>query len=195
MTPVVMENTWVRLEPLHASHQGFLRIAADDESVWTYSPQGVGLRPLENFERWWAKSLTWETTRADFPFAVFRRDSGQWVGSTRYLNFAPHDLRVEIGNTWYQANARGSVVNPACKLLMLGHAFEVLKLQRVELKCDARNVQSRNAIVKMGAREEGTLRKHMVLGDGYTRDTVYFSVLAEEWPGVRQRLEARCRDS
>jgi|CXWL01.1.fsa_nt_gi RimJ/RimL family protein N-acetyltransferase len=193
MTPTVLENALVRLEPLAASHAGSLRIAADDESVWTYSPQGVGLKPVEHFERWWQKSLAWETTRADFPFAVFRRDSGQWVGSTRYLNFALHDKRIEIGNTWYQENARGSTVNPATKLLLFAHAFEVLKLQRVELKCDARNVHSRNAIAKLGAVEEGTLRKHMVLGDGFTRDTVYFSVLAEEWPKVRARLEARLR--
>jgi RimJ/RimL family protein N-acetyltransferase len=102
----------------------------------------------------------------------------------------PEHKRAEIGFTWYAQSAQGSEVNPAAKLLLFAHAF-ASGANRVELKCDARNTRSRAAILKLGATQEGILRHHMVMPDGHLRDTVYFSVLAQEWPQVRARLEAR----
>lgn len=98
---------------------------------------------------------------------------------------------MEIGHTWYARDSWGGTVNPSCKYLLFSYAFDTLKFNRVELKCDARNTRSRAAILKLGALEEGTLRKHMVTYDGFIRDTVYFSVVAEEWPRVRAGLESR----
>lgn len=123
-------------------------------------------------------------------FTVRRLADGAIVGSTRYLNVAWRDRRVEIGGTFYAPSARRTSVNTACKRLLLGRAFEELHCLRVELKCDSRNAASRSAILRVGAKEEGLFRQHMVLGDGYVRDTVYFSVIDREWGGVRERLDA-----
>jgi RimJ/RimL family protein N-acetyltransferase len=180
------------LEPLAPGHEAGLRAAGADASVWTYAPEGVNLPPAEHFAKWFARSLGQVGSATVLPFAV-RDGLGALVGSTRYLNYEPAHRRVEIGNTWYMPSARHTRINAACKLLLMKHAFDVLRVDRLELKCDARNVPSRGAIAKLGAKEEGTLRKHMVLGDGFTRDTVYFSVLRAEWPAVEAGLLARVK--
>ena len=123
-------------------------------------------------------------------FAVRRLCDETIVGSTSYLNIAPADARLEIGFTWYAAGARGGAVNPEAKYLLLAHAFAA-GFNRVEFKTDARNARSRAALLKLGATEEGTLRRHMWMPQGYFRDSVYFSILAGEWPAIRDRLEAR----
>jgi N-acetyltransferase len=189
VTPVTLSGHGVTLEPLTPKHEAGLRAAGADASVWTYSPEGKDLTPEQHFAAWFARSLGQVGSATMLPFAVIAGDV--IVGSTRYLNFEPAHRRVEIGNTWYAPSARGSKVNPACKLLLGKHAFEVLRVDRLELKCDARNLASRAAIAKLGAKEEGTLRKHMVLGDGFTRDTVYFSVLRDEWAAVQRGLLKR----
>ena len=117
-------------------------------------------------------------------FAVAR------LGSARFTHIFPAHRRAEIGGTWYAREAQGTAVNPEAKLLLLGHAFAA-GLRRVELVCDARNARSRAAILKLGAREEGRLRAHMVLPDGGRRDSLMFSITDEDWPAVRARLEAR----
>jgi RimJ/RimL family protein N-acetyltransferase len=191
MKPVTLEGPGVRLEPVAVGHEAGLREASADPSVWTYSPEGKDLAPVEHFARWFARALGQVGSATVLPFTVFQGDLV--VGSTRYLNYEPDHRRVEVGNTWYAPSARGTAVNPACKLLLMRHAFEVLRVDRFELKCDARNLASRAAIAKLGAKEEGTLRHHLVLGDGYTRDTVYFSVLRAEWPAVEAGLKARLK--
>lgn len=190
MTPVILSGHGVRLEPLALEHQAGLRAAGDDRSVWTYAPEGRDLAPAEHFERWFRRSLALVGSPEVLPFAVLDAQ-GKVVGSTRYLNAAPEHRRVEIGNTWYAPEARRTRVNPACKLLLMHHAFAVLGVERLELKCDARNKASRGALARLGAKEEGTLRRHLVLGDGFCRDTVYFSVLRGEWPAVEAGLLAR----
>jgi RimJ/RimL family protein N-acetyltransferase len=192
MNPIALEGHGVKLEPLAPGHEVGLRAAGADASVWTFSPEGVGLAPQEHFAKWFARSLGQVGSAAVLPFAV-RDGLGALVGSTRFLNYEPAHRRVEIGNTWYMPSARHTRINPACKLVMMKHAFDVLRVDRLELKCDARNAPSRGAIAKLGAKEEGTLRKHMVLGDGFTRDTVYFSVLRDEWPAVEAGLLARLK--
>lgn len=191
MKPIALEGHGVRLEPLALEHREALAAASAHESVWAFAPEAAGLSPAQHFERWFSRSLGLVGSESVLPFAVRRQSDGALVGSTRYLNAEPAHRRVEVGNTWYTPQARGSFVNPACKLLLLEHAFEVLGVNRFELKCDARNVASRAALKKLGAQEEGTLRRHMVLGDGFIRDTVYFSILREEYPAVRGALFKR----
>jgi RimJ/RimL family protein N-acetyltransferase len=123
-------------------------------------------------------------------FAVRRLADGALVGSTSFLNIVPEHERVEIGSTWYAPEAQATAVNPEAKYLLFGHAFAA-HYNRVELKTDSKNDRSRAAMKKMGATEEGTLRAHMWVPQGYYRDSVYFSVLAAEWPVVRAKLEAR----
>jgi RimJ/RimL family protein N-acetyltransferase len=118
------------------------------------------------------------------------RKDGWLVGSSSYLNIVPADARLEIGFTWYTAEARGGAVNPEAKYLLLENAFAV-HYNRVEFKTDARNARSRAALVKLGAKEEGVLRGHMWMPKGYFRDSVYFSILASEWPEVRAGLQTR----
>jgi RimJ/RimL family protein N-acetyltransferase len=116
---------------------------------------------------------------------------GQIVGTTSYRRYEPANKRIEIGATWYGPGFKGTRVNPACKLLMLEYAFETLVVNRVEFVVDARNERSRRAVVGIGGKEEGILRRHVVCPDGFVRDSVFFSILREEWPAVRANLEAR----
>ena len=184
IAPLVLENRWVRLEPFAENHRAGLAAYAEDADVWRYATQAP-------FEPWFDASLEDLAAGRSLPFAVRRLRDGILVGTSRYLNVALSHLRLEIGNTWYGPDARRSTVNPAAKLLLMGHAFETLKLARVEFKVDARNLASRAAMKKLGAVEEGILRHHVRLPDGFLRDSVYFSVLAGEWPNVRRGLEAR----
>ena len=125
------------------------------------------------------------------PFATVDRKSGRAIGSTRFGNIVPEHKRIEIGWTWISPQFQRSAVNTEAKFLMLRYAFERLGCNRVELKTNSLNMRSRNAILRIGAKEEGTLRSHMINPDGTLRDTVYYSILAPEWPDVRARLEAR----
>lgn len=182
------------LEPLDERHREGLRLAAKDPQIWRWAP--VSKEPLDStalLDLWLDRALDNARAGREIPFAVRRVEDGRLVGSSRYLNIAPEHRRLEIGSTWYAPDVWGTAVNPAAKLLLMTHAFETLDCVRVELKCDARNARSRAAIARLGAKEEGTLRRHMILADGFIRDTVYFSVLAEEWPSVKAGLVERIR--
>jgi RimJ/RimL family protein N-acetyltransferase len=124
-------------------------------------------------------------------FATVERRSGRTVGSTRFMNIDRVNKRVEIGSTWIATAWQRTAVNTEAKYLMLRHAFEVWGCIRVELKTDALNQKSRNAILRIGAKEEGTLRRHLVTSTGRVRDTVYFSILDSEWPEAKGRLESK----
>lgn len=128
---------------------------------------------------------------AIFGFIVMDEGSGAPLGSTCFMDIRPEDKHVEIGLTWYAESARGTKVNPACKFALLEIAFDALGCERVTLKCDSRNQRSRNAISKLGASYEGTLRRHKPTGPGTWRDTSYYSILRDEWPGVKEKLLAR----
>jgi N-acetyltransferase len=175
----------VRLEPLDESHRAGLAAAARDPTLWAWWPRGdMGADFDTHFE--WQKE---ENAAGRWLLhTVFEGDA--IVGQTCYLNFRPEHASVEIGGTWYARGAQGSRVNPACKLMMLGHAF-ISGAERVELKTDALNAASRAAMLKMGATFEGVHRHHMRRVDGTWRDTAWYSVLYEEWPNVRADLEAR----
>ncbi len=126
-------------------------------------------------------------------FATVLASTGEVAGSTCYLDIQPLPRGIEIGGTWLNPAHQRTGINTEAKFLMLSHAFEVLKANRVCLKTDSRNLQSRKAIERIGAKQEGVLRKHMVAADGVLRDSVYFSVIADEWPAVKEKLEALMR--
>jgi RimJ/RimL family protein N-acetyltransferase len=160
---------------------------------------GTGLtrwfpEPLETDEvarRFVPVAMELETKGQALPFALVERQSGRIAGSTRYLNIVPEHRRLEIGYTFVGAAWQRTTINSAAKLLLLAHAFERLGCIRVELKTDARNAQSRAAIARLGAQEEGYFRRHMICADGSLRDTVYLSIVADEWPSIKARLVAR----
>jgi RimJ/RimL family protein N-acetyltransferase len=183
-----LTGRWVRLEPLVEAHRDGLRLAADDERIWQHTlvvARGPG------FDAWFDEALARLRDGRQFPFAVRQLAGGRLVGSTSYLEPSEAHRRVEIGSTWYSPPAWGTAVNPECKLLLLTHAFEVLGVNRVAFVTDARNERSRAAIAKLGAAREGVLRAHMVTQGGRVRDSVSFSIIAAEWPAVRERLAAR----
>lgn len=176
----------VALEPLAEVHRSGMAAAASDPVIWRYLPWDAS---GDGFDRWFDATLA--NSNNDAIWAVRRQSDGAIVGSTRYLNIAAHDLRVEIGGTWYAPETWGGIVNPACKFMLMQRGFETLGLNRIELKTDARNERSQKAIARLGAQREGLFRRHMVMPDGHIRDTVYFSVIREEWPEVKAGLLAR----
>ncbi|HEY7531093.1 MAG TPA: GNAT family N-acetyltransferase [Gemmatimonadota bacterium] len=189
LSPIVLEGAHVRLEPLSLDHLDALCEVGLDPELWRWTVSSVLTRgamasyvgtALEEAERGTA-----------LPFATVERRSGRVVGSTRFANADPSHARVEIGWTWLASPWQHTALNTEAKLLMLGHAFERLGCVRVELKTDALNERSRRAILRLGAREEGILRSHMHAAGGRRRDTVYYSILADEWPAVRAGLEER----
>ena len=189
--PRTLENAFVRLEPHANEHREGLRAAAaGDAALFAYMPADIS---GSAFDRWFDWTSRVNDGAGELAFTVRRKADERIVGSTRYLNVELAHRRVEIGHTWYAREVWGGTVNPSCKFLLMRFAFDELELNRVELKCDARNKRLRAAILKLGTREEGTLRKHMVMPDGFVRDTVYFSVVADEWPAVSGALTRRLK--
>lgn len=183
-----LTGSGVELVPLAEAHRGPLRAAADHPHLWEFTlARGDGA----DFDPWFDAALAERAAGRRVPFAVRRVADGRWVGSTSYLDVALAHRRLEIGSTWYEPAACGTAVNPACKLLLLAHAFDVLGVNRVALVTDALNARSQAAIAKLGATREGVLRAHMVTHAGRIRDTVVFGIVAAEWPAVRAGLLAR----
>jgi RimJ/RimL family protein N-acetyltransferase len=149
------------------------------------------MRSAEDFELWADKALVEQERGESVVFATVERSSGRLIGSTRFMNIDRANRRVEIGSTWIAPAWQRTAVNTEGKYLMIRHAFEEWGCIRVELKTDALNQKSRNAILRIGAKEEGTLRRHLMTWTGRVRDTVYFSILDSEWPEVKARLEER----
>jgi len=188
LDPIVLEGRHVRLEPLARGHVPDLLAVGLDPRIWRW-----GLTPVRSeadLVRYMEEALAERDRGVSLPFAILEREGGRAVGSTRYGSIALEHRRVEIGWTWVAPAWQRTAINTEAKLLLLTHAFERLGCRRVELKTDALNAQSRAAILRIGAREEGTLRAHMITSEGRSRDSVYFSILAEEWPAARARLEA-----
>lgn len=187
-TPVVLEGHVVRLEPLAREHaRGLAEAAALGPESFRWLPS-ASIDGEESARRWIGAMLDAQARGVTLPFATIHRESGRVIGTTRFLNIDVPDLKVEIGSTWLARPWQRSGTNREAKALMLCHAFETWGVRRVEFKTDSRNQQSRTALARLGAVEEGTLRKHLVLPDGSPRDSVYFSILDEEWPEVRRRL-------
>lgn len=178
-----------RLEPLRADHAPDL-FAASRPHIWRFMAVKAPTVEIDVLA-WIATALDNQRAGTDLPFAIIHVPSGRAVGSTRYLEIQPAHRSLEIGWTWITPDLQRTAINTECKLLLLRHAFEDLGCVRVQLKCDARNTQSRAAIERLGAVKEGVLRHHRVMPDGFLRDTVCYSILAAEWPAVRAGLETR----
>ena len=189
LTPVTLEGRHVRLVPLTIEHVPALWEAGNHADIWRWTLN----RPTseDDMRRYVEAALATRAAGKNLPFATLETGSGRVIGSTRYHNWEPPHPRVEIGYTWITRSWQRTPVNTEAKYLMLRHAFETLGLARVELRTDALNARSRAAIVRIGGVEEGTLRRHMINDAGRIRDTVYFSILDDEWPRVKLRLEEK----
>jgi N-acetyltransferase len=189
--PVTLEGSVVRLEPIRREHAGlFWDVAKNDlDDIFRWIPYAMKTR--EDFRTLIDKAFAEQERGESVVFATVERTSGQTIGSTRFMNIDRSNRRVEIGSTWIAPAWQRTAVNTEAKYLMLRHAFEVWGCMRVELKTDALNQKSRNAILRIGAKAEGTLRRHLVTWTGRVRDTVYFSILDDEWADVKSALQSR----
>jgi N-acetyltransferase len=193
--PLTLEGSVVRLEPIRREHaELFWDVAKNDvDEIFRWIPYAVKTR--EDFERLISKTIAEQERGESVAFATVERRSARVVGGTRFMNIDRMNRRVEIGSTWIAPAWQRTAVNTEAKYLMLRHAFEVWQCIRVELKTDALNEKSRSAILRIGAKEEGTLRRHVITWTGRVRDSVYFSILDSEWLEVKTKLEARLRRS
>ncbi len=185
--PITLEGRAVRLEPLSLAHHAQMCEAGLDFDLWHWIPQNV--RTPEDMRSYIEQALGEQARGTSLPFATIDQASGKVIGSTRYMNIDVSNFRVEIGSTWLAKPWQRTAANTEAKYLMLRHAFEKFGCIRVELKTDSLNQRSRDAILRLGAKEEGTLRNHMLTWTGRIRHTVYFSILDSEWPEVKARLE------
>jgi len=185
-----LEGSLVRLEPLHARHEADLFAASQDERIWRWLI-GPGILPTRELMSDWLQQAVGDSADGrEAAFATVWSATGQAVGSSRFLSLRPEHRGLEIGWTWLTPASWGTGANVEAKLLMLEHAFERMGCQRVEFKTDARNEQSRGALLALPATFEGVLRRHMVMPYG-ARDSAYYSVIADDWPDVRAHLRGR----
>lgn len=187
--PVTLEGRHVRLEPLSQAHVPGLCEFSFDPDLWKVTVERV--TNAQEMSAYVQRAVDAQAAGTALPFATMDKLSGRVIGCTRYINIDARNRRVEIGSTWIGKPWQRTIVNTEAKYLMLRHAFETLGCVRVELKTDALNTRSRNAILRIGAKEEGTLRRHVLTWDGRMRDTVYFSILDSEWPAVKAELERK----
>ena len=191
--PVVLEGRHVRLEPLSLGHHEALCEVGLDEDLWRWIPFFV--RTPDEMMGYIRTALQWQTDGTALPFATIERSSDRVIGSTRYMNIDVPNRHVEIGATWIAKPWQRTAVNTEAQYLMLCHAFEKLNCLRVELKTDELNTKSRNAIQRIGAKQEGIFRNHVICADGRVRNSVFFSVISSEWPQVKASLEEKLRRS
>jgi len=185
--PVTLEGSFVRLEPLSMAHHAGLSEVGLDQGLWEWIPEPV--RTPEEMRAYIEEALAAQAAGTALPFATVERSSGRAIGSTRFGNIDRRHRRVEIGWTWLARPWQRTPANTEAKNLMLRHAFETWGAIRVELKTDSLNARSRAAILRLGAKEEGILRNHMITSSGRIRHTVYYSITDSEWPAVKSRLE------
>ena len=186
--PVTLEGRHVRLEPLSRGHLGPLGAVLDPTLLQWFTQPVTNAVELATFVE---DALRLQDAGAALPFATIARETGRAIGSTRFGNIDRANRRLEIGWTWIARPWQRSAINTEVKLLMLTHAFETLGAIRVEFKTDSLNTQSRAALARLGAVEEGIHRNHMITASGRIRHSVWFSIIDSEWPAVKQRLEAR----
>lgn len=189
--PVTLEGKHVQLEPLLAAHHAALTEIGLDEDLWRWIP--VPVRTPEEMSAYIDAALAEQARGVSLPFTIVEKSSGKPVGCTRYANIDRVHRRVEIGWTWVAKPWQRTPVNTEAKYLLLRHAFETLGCIRVELKTDSLNEKSRAAILRIGARQEGIFRNHMITASGRIRHTVYFSIVDNEWPAVKARFEQRLK--
>ena len=185
LTPVTLTGQLISLEPLSQDHAQGLYNRGRSAADWEYMPRSCFV-DLADARQWIDEALRAEQ---QLPFAIVENAKGKVAGSTRYLNIRSEHRSLEIGWTWLGQEWQRTGVNTEAKLLLLEYAFERLGCRRVEFKTDGRNLRSQRALERIGAIREGQLRKHMVVQEDFSRDSVYFSVIDDEWPQVRARLQ------
>jgi N-acetyltransferase len=191
--PVVLEGERVRLEPMRRDHFPALAQAGRYDELWKWTTANATTDAA--MAEYMEAALAQAAARTGLPFVTMDKPSAAIVGSTRFGNIDPVNRRAEIGWTWISPQFQRTYVNSEAKYLMLRHAFDVWDCVRVELKTDVLNEKSRAAMLRLGAVEEGVLRRHILTHSGRFRDTIYYSILDDEWPAVRARLEARLRNA
>jgi N-acetyltransferase len=186
IAPVTLRGTLATLEPLATEHEAALASAAADGELWRLWYTGVA--EPGRMRAYIATALDMRERLEAMPFVVREAATGDVVGCTRFFNVDPVNRRLEIGHTWYAQRVQRSGLNTECKLLLLTHAFETLDCIAVEFRTHWFNFQSRAAIARLGAKQDGVLRNHALHPDGSRRDTVVFSIIDGEWPAVKQHL-------
>jgi RimJ/RimL family protein N-acetyltransferase len=189
VAPVILEGQHVRLEPLSTAHEEPLNAAAADGDLWK-STVTIVPNPTEMVD-YISAALNAQSQKHELPFVIIRKSTGQVVGTTRFYFIDPFNRHADIGYTWVAASAQRTPVNTETKLLLLTHAFETWRCIRVALITDVLNQQSRAAILRLGAKEEGIFRNHLIMPGGRYRDSVCFSIIESEWPEVKRRLTAK----
>jgi RimJ/RimL family protein N-acetyltransferase len=184
--PVRLSGRHASLEPLAREHEAGVRAAAADGELWRLWYTGVPAP--DKVAGWIDAALAMRENQGAMPFAIRDSASGEIVGSTRYFNVEAAHRRLEIGHTWHAKRVQRTAINTECKLLLLAHAFEALKCIAVEFRTNFFNFQSRQAIARLGAKQDGILRNHQLTPEGILRDTVVFSIIESEWPAVKRNL-------
>lgn len=186
--PITLTGRVIDLVPMTEAHVPALAYAGRDPDIWRWMVYGDVT--TQDRMRWFVQELLRrEAKGTDLCFTIVYRETGRAIGCTRFMDIHRHDRWLEIGGTWVDPEFRRTAVNTESKYLLLRHAFEVYRCMRVQLKTDMRNTRSARAIERLGAVKEGVLRKHMVLPDGHIRDTIMYSIIDDEWPAVKARLE------
>ena len=193
LASIALEGRFVRLIPLASEHALPLWTAARDHRAELFRWMPYRMESVDDLQAFVDNALSEQRERQSLPFATLAGRPPRLIGSTRFMNIDFRHRRAEIGSAWIVPEWQRTEVNTEAKYLMLRHAFERWQLLRVELKTDALNQKSQDAILRLGAKPEGTLRKHMVTFSGRVRDSVYFSILDSEWPQVRDLLTAKLR--
>jgi RimJ/RimL family protein N-acetyltransferase len=188
-SPVQLSGSIVRLDPLLISHANALTQVGLHSELWDLQPKAIATpTDMDGYVR---LALDEQARGVSLPFVIVHRATNTVIGSTRFMDITLQHHRVEVGASWVTPPFQRTGANVEAKLLLFTHAFETLAVQKIVLKTETLNVQSRRAILALGAVEEGTFRKHLFAANGRARDMVYFSVLSSEWPTVKARLEAR----
>ncbi len=183
---LVLETERARLEPLTETHFDLLWPIAAEKEIWAFTSAKINSK--KDFQKYFDTALQERKNKSSYPFAIYDKREKRYAGSTRYGNISFENKKVEIGWTWYHPELQATGLNRACKFLLLRYGFEELQLNRIELKTALTNIKSQNAIAKLGATKEGVLRKHMINDDGTVRDTVFFSIIDEDWPRIRNTV-------
>lgn len=185
-TDYILEDDRVRLEPLEEKHFDLLLPTALQTMIWEFTMAKIN--SAADFRKYFDTALEEKTQYRSYPFAIFDKVQKEYLGCTRFGNIDLKNRKLEIGWTWLHPKLHGTGFNKHCKFLLLRFCFEMLQLIRVELKTSSLNIRSQKAMLKIGAVQEGTLRKNFINDDGTVRDSVYFSFLDEEWPGVKEHI-------
>lgn len=183
---IILEDELVRIEPLLEKHFELLLPVAMEQSLWLFTVAKINSK--ETFRKYFDTAMEEKRNKKSYPFAYFNKQTQQYVGSTRFGNIEFAHKKAEIGWTWIHPSLQGTGFNKHCKFLLLSFGFETLGLNRIELKTSLLNLKSQKAMLKIGAVQEGILRKNTINDDGTIRDTVYFSFLNDEWPAVKENI-------